>query len=171
MMATLFGRYRSEVRRGLAVNKLMARLNRRFMENLLEGGFATFFYSVLDPVELVLEYCNAGHNPPILLRADGRVERLDVGGLILGFSSQVEYERGQISLAPGDLLCLYTDGVTEAESPGEELFGPERLIQVLKSSQRLRVSEIKRKVLEAVTSFTGGTPPEDDITVVLLKVR
>jgi len=83
----------------------------------------------------------------------------------------VEYERGQISLAPGDLLCLYTDGVTEAESPGEELFGPERLIQVLKSSQRLRVSEIKRKVLEAVTSFTGGTPPEDDITVVLLKVR
>jgi sigma-B regulation protein RsbU (phosphoserine phosphatase) len=171
LMATLFGIYRSEVRRGLPAHKLMSRLNRRFMENLLQGGFATFFYAVLDPTTLKFEYCNAGHNPPILLRADGRVDFLDTGGIILGFSPKADYERRQIQLASGDLLCLYTDGVTEAESPQDELFGRDRLVDVLRRNRDGSVSELKRKILETITKFSGDAPPEDDVTVVLLKVK
>lgn len=169
LMGNLSATYRGQIRREFPPAQLMERVNKLFKENIAEEHFATFFHGRLDPEQRVLEYCNAGHNPPALVRADGSVEFLKEGGLILGFLSGVEYNQGLVKLSSGDVLVLYTDGITEAENEREELFGVERLTEVVRSYGHLRANDLKCRLLEEIKSFTRGTPLPDDVTLLIIK--
>ncbi len=145
---------------------LVARLNRSVATTCPDNRFVTFFYSRLNLRSGELAYCNAGHNPPLMARADGTVVRLEGGGPVLGILRGLSYQERSCVMEVGDLLLLYSDGVTEAQSPSGEEFGEERLEEILRESRGDGVEAILAIVLEAVRSWTAGQPPTDDITLV-----
>jgi sigma-B regulation protein RsbU (phosphoserine phosphatase) len=116
-----------------------------------------------------VRYVNAGHNPGLVIGSDGGVRELGSGGLPLGLFKEASYESGHLVLDPGDLLCLYSDGLTECESPSEEEFGVSRLIDLLRSSGNRTLSEVIRTVDTAVTDFAQGLSQVDDQTLVMLR--
>jgi len=150
---------------------MVRQLNQLILQSGIEGKFATFFLARLDPVTLRLEYSNAGHNPPILLRADGRIEWLSHGGLLLGIFEDPRTSETSLRLAAGDRLVLYTDGITEAANPALEMFGEERLAQALAATPRdTDAAELVDAVLRAVHEFCEGEEPGDDMTVVAVRM-
>ena len=170
LMSNLQAILRAECARGTAVPQVPTQANRQLMESL--GGnskFITFFYGALDPGARRLSYSNAGHNPPLVVRADGRIEELVTGGLILGVFPLAEYDEGKVDLAPGDLVVLFTDGVTEAESR-HGLFSDERLQELLVRERGRSAKEIAQTILDEVDAFSHGRHQTDDVTVVVVKV-
>lgn len=145
-------------------------LNRLVHENADAGSFVTLFLADLDVDTGQLRYVRAGHDPPILVSAGGNVERLTDGGLVLGLMPEAGYDEKSRTLQPGDLLCLYTDGVTEARNQSDDEFAAERLERLLKENRHRRASEIGATLLEAVESFTQRSHQADDLTLVILKV-
>ena len=140
-------------------------------EDAKSGMFVTVFYAVADPIERTLTYVNAGHNPPLLFRAGGgRPEELKGTGIILGVMPEAEYGEETIRLESGDLVLLYTDGVTEAINPGEEQFGEARLIETVASSLDRSPAGIVENVRDAVMEFSGDEPQFDDLTLMALRV-
>jgi sigma-B regulation protein RsbU (phosphoserine phosphatase) len=139
----------------------------------MEGSskFVTFFYGALEPDSRRLRYSNAGHNPPYLLRADGTLEQLETGGLLLGIFPHARYDEGVVELKPGDLIVLFTDGVTEAEDRHKGQFGEERLIALLREAQRGDARAIGDRICQEVLKFSKGLQMADDLTVVVVKVR
>jgi sigma-B regulation protein RsbU (phosphoserine phosphatase) len=132
--------------------------------------FSTFFYGEIDVTSGKLRFCNAGHNPPLLVRAaNGKVELLTGGGLILGFDPDVSYETKEARLEPGDLLVAYSDGVTESVNTADEEFGEARLIEAVRDSAGAPVEEIRRRIDGAVERFVGEADPFDDYTLVLVR--
>ena len=133
--------------------------------------FVTAFYGVYDPANRALTYASAGHNPPQLKRCDdGTLMHLDgPRGLPLGISPTETYREETLRLVPGDQVVFYTDGITEAASPDGELFGIERLDQVLENCS-VTASDLLRSVLDAVEAFTHGGPATDDRTVLVAKI-
>jgi sigma-B regulation protein RsbU (phosphoserine phosphatase) len=148
---------------------LVVRLNKITCANCPSNRFITFFFSVLDPATGNLSFANAGHNPPIVVRTSGEVEMLDGGGPVLGVLPIAPYSEQQARLGPGDLLVVYSDGVTEAANTGDEEFGEERLIEVLKRRRTESSDAIVSAVMESVNRFTSGAPQADDITLVVAK--
>ncbi len=149
-------------------NRLLTYLN----ENLSDAfrrtgtGFVTAFYGIYDPVTRAYEYASAGHNPPRLRRSDGRIETLDQAvDLPLGIDDSVRYTHATVRLEPGDLLTLYTDGITEARNPSGELFGEGRLDQALGSCPG-HAGGVVAGVLRAVDAFSAGRTADDDRTIV-----
>jgi sigma-B regulation protein RsbU (phosphoserine phosphatase) len=116
-----------------------------------------------------MAYCNAGHNPPFVIRADGAVERLKGGGTVLGILPELGYEERKSHVESGDVVVLYSDGVTEATNPQEEEFGEERLEDLLKKHRTDPVHVIVEKVNEAVAVWCAGAPPADDVTLVVAR--
>jgi sigma-B regulation protein RsbU (phosphoserine phosphatase) len=116
---------------GADISKSFETLNRVIMENTDDSTFVTFFFALLSPGRRSLTYINAGHDPPILIRKNGELHELGSSGLIVGILPDASYEPRQMTLSPGDLLLMYTDGVTEARSPDDEEFGTERLRSLL----------------------------------------
>ncbi len=169
LMATLHAIYRTEIRRDLSPKRLITRINKQFHENIEVGKFATFFHAVVDIDGRMITYCNAGHNPAILLRADGSHELLHSTGLILGLIADAEYQEKKIDFMPGDLLVAYSDGIVEAENKDEELFGLERLIEVVAKNHRENVHVIKKAILTALKQFSHKLAAQDDITFMVLK--
>ena len=148
---------------------VMNRLNKITCLNCPSARFITFFFCVLDPSTGELAYCNAGHNPPVIVRADGRVEYLEGGGPVLGILSMATYCQDGVRLEPGDLLAIYSDGVTEANNGKEEEFGDERFAEVLKANRRKSAAEVVAAVNQALTGFAAGAPAADDITLVVAR--
>jgi phosphoserine phosphatase RsbU/P len=148
---------------------LMTRLNRSVSAACPGNRFITLFMAIVDPPTGELSYSNAGHNPPLLRRADGRVERLEVGGPVLGILKNMTYQAGTATLEPGDTLVLYSDGVTEAENPTDEDYGEDRLIAVLAAHPRATSRTIVQAVLADLVEFTQGRTAADDITVVVVR--
>src|SRR5207237_10161042 len=111
----------------------------------------------------------AGHNPPLLARADGTMEQLESGGLPLGIMAFSEYEAGTANLLPGDVLVIYSDGVSEANNLAEDEFGMDRLSAVIRANVTASASGIRDKVESALSTFTGTAAPTDDITLVIVK--
>jgi phosphoserine phosphatase RsbU/P len=146
----------------------VARMN-SMMADSTSGRFATFFYGVLDLPSRELRYCNAGHNFPMLLRAGGTLERLEAGGLPLAVMSGWKYEEGCVTLGPGDVLLLYSDGVSEAEDRRQRLFGEEAVERALRELAPLPAAEAVDRLLRTVERFAVGTPQADDQTVVVVK--
>jgi sigma-B regulation protein RsbU (phosphoserine phosphatase) len=139
-----------------------------------EGSFVTAFYATLDPSTRMLTYARAGHNPPLLVRG-GRVLSLDQqGALPLGILEQQAYGQATVRLEPGDLLLLYTDGITEAMSPRQacgsrDLFGVERLDALLLDCGAASAEGCVAAVRSAVTAFSANAPPTDDQTLIAIR--
>lgn len=148
----------------------VARLNKAVASNCPDNRFITFFICIVDPATGQIDYVNAGHNPPLIIRQDGTVDRLTAGGIILGIMPKFVYQEGKAQLHRGDALVLFSDGVTEAARLDvDEEFGEERLGQVIGESRSANSAELVQEILKSVNDFTQGAPPADDITVVLAR--
>jgi sigma-B regulation protein RsbU (phosphoserine phosphatase) len=148
---------------------MLERLNRHVVESSAANKFITLLLTELDPETGALQYMNAGHNPGILLRRDGSAEELSPGGVPLGLLPGARFRSGVVALEPGDLVCLYTDGITEAAAPDDEEFGMERLIGVLRAERDRPLEQVTEAIIHAVGDFTQGLPQGDDQTLVLLR--
>jgi sigma-B regulation protein RsbU (phosphoserine phosphatase) len=132
--------------------------------------FATCFYAVLDVRTGEVAFCNAGHPPPLILRADGKVDAIrDVSGVALGVMEDLDYDTGSFMLAPDDTVLLYTDGVTEAQDIADKLYDEPRLIADLGNHGGLAPKEVIAAVQRAVEGFVGEAPQFDDITMLSLR--
>jgi phosphoserine phosphatase RsbU/P len=150
----------------------LARLNDLLASNNQEMMFVTLFYGIIDTRTGELTYSNAGHNPPYLLRRDGRIEALPpTGDMALAVMEQMDYSESAVRLAVGDGLFMFTDGVTEACDPAQQLFGESRLEALLDGQGDAGVEELPRQVLEAIKVFEDGGAQADDITCLCLRYR
>lgn len=146
---------------------MMSRLNRSIASRCPHNRFVTMFLCVIDPRAGLMTYCNAGHNPALLVRATGEVRELKAVGTVLGILPEAEYREEQDRLELGDLVALYSDGVTEALSPEGEEFGQDRLAQLLVLHRQERAERIVQAVIEALAVWSAAAPPEDDVTLVV----
>jgi len=151
----------------LALRAILRRANRFFRQSAEEGKFVTLFYGVLDVPMRRLIYVNAGHLPPILLHRDQRVELLEEGGIPLGLFDEPRYFEGFARLEPGDVLTLYTDGITEASNDADEPYGVERLTAALLTHRHEPAATACAAIVDDVRRFGGA--PADDQTLVILK--
>jgi phosphoserine phosphatase RsbU/P len=147
----------------------MIRLNKATCVKCPSNRFITFFFCVLDTVSGELRFANAGHNPPILVRASGEVKMLEGGGPVLGILSIAPYKEDAERLEPGDMLVLYSDGVTEATNLDYEEFDEDRFIEVLRRNRTEPASKIVEAVTAALAEFTGAAPQADDITLLVAR--
>src|SRR5215475_9245463 len=150
--------------------RLCEQINRAVCGNLPEGRYITFFYGLFETASRRFIYANAGHNPPLLARRDGRTARLMEGGIVLGLFPESCYERGEVRLRAGDRLLFFTDGVTEAANEAGDIFGEERLLQLLVEHRKQSASELRETILNAVADFCGGSF-QDDVTLMALAVE
>jgi len=116
-----------------------------------------------------LTYVSAGHNPALLLRGSGQIERLNATGVPVGMFPDASWREVSVTLSPGDLLCLYTDGLTEAANMQEEEFGMERLSTLIAGGRETPLKELCDRVLAEVADFAAGMPQYDDQTLLLLR--
>ena len=144
-------------------------VNRYLADNIPANRFVTLFYAELDPESGALSFLNAGHNPPLIVHAAGTVEQLASGGLPLGIKPDVEYREGRTQLQHGDVLVIYSDGVTEAVSPSGEEFGATRLYEVVARNINASAAGIRDRIESSLTKFAQGTSAADDITLVIVK--
>jgi sigma-B regulation protein RsbU (phosphoserine phosphatase) len=174
MMASVRSALRSHARRVTEMSEIMLAVNRRLHFDTLPGEFATAFYMELSADGTKVKYCNAGHEPMLLLR-DGNVTSLDSGGLAWGIDPDEKYECNEAGLEPGDLLLLFTDGLSEARNFDGKAYGRERLHQSFKThggaSPPLTADFIAKQLLWDVRRFTGLAPLGDDLTLVVIRVR
>jgi serine phosphatase RsbU (regulator of sigma subunit) len=171
LMANLQANLRSQC--AIAVDepeRLLRSVNRLFCENTADNAFATFFYSEFDDRTGRLRYANCGHLPALLLRGDDHVDRLESMAPVLGLFTGWECRTAERQLSPGDVLAIYTDGITEAFNDRDEEFGEERLIGALRAHRHLRPAELVGAILDEVRRFS---PQEqrDDITLIVARCR
>src|SRR5580693_3199143 len=175
-MASLQASLRADaMRAGNDIGSLITRVNAMLYDASTEDRYATLFYAQFDPANHRLSYVNAGHCPPILLRAhakNGTAERLDqAGGTVVGLLPECSYEQAEVTLAPGDLLVIYTDGFSEAMSPHLEEWGEKRLIQAISNCNGLPAKDSIDKIMKAADAFASGAPQSDDMTLVILRAK
>jgi sigma-B regulation protein RsbU (phosphoserine phosphatase) len=148
---------------------LMSRLDKTVAVNCPSNRFITMFMGIVETGKDELVYCNAGHNPPLVISPDGTVARLAVAGTVLGILPQIGYTEKAHPFLPGDVLAVFSDGVTEAESPAGEEFGDQRLAALLAEHRGESAEQIIALVLEQLQAFTQGAPAADDITLVVMR--
>jgi phosphoserine phosphatase RsbU/P len=166
----------------LSLARVIEGLNRIIFDSSTSNRFVTFFFGEYDPVTRTLDYVNAGHNAPVLLRPsvarDGfcspgvecTVQRLEIGGPVLGIFTDVHYEQGTIQLRPYDALIAFTDGISEAMTVDLEEWGEERLITTARMSAHRPAQDMVTAVIASADRFTAGAPQSDDLSLVVLKV-
>lgn len=150
--------------------QVFAAVNRRILSDTRAGLFITSFYAILDPIDGTLTYCNAGHIPPYLIRnrKDGGVQYLAKTGMVLGIVDEATWEQHVVQLDVGDVLLLYTDGVTDAQNAEKELFGEKRLLEVIQANMGRSAGDIQKALIRQVHEFVGGSPQFDDITMIVI---
>jgi sigma-B regulation protein RsbU (phosphoserine phosphatase) len=158
---------RMGVDRDFKIGRTLQKLNQIIHRSRMSTKFVSLFYGELETNGTFI-YSNAGHNPPFLLLKQNRVEMLRHGGTILGPTPDATYQRGYVYLEPGDLLCLYTDGIIEAHDKQEREFGTERLVRMVRKNRDLSAQEICRRVLQATTDWSRDQEM-DDRTIVIVK--
>ena len=141
--------------------------NTRILSDSRSSMFVTAFYGILDPASGTLSYCNAGHNPPYILRAGATPQPLPNTGIPLGILPDAAWACEQAQLAPGDVLLLYTDGITEAHNSDNELFEVERLLAAAQGAGQCSVEGIQGAILDAVDRFAGQADQFDDLTMLI----
>ncbi len=149
--------------------KLMHKVNVLVYEASASNRYATFFFAAWDPKTRRLECVNAGHNPPVILRGD-QVIRLETGGPVVGLLPFAPYIEQALTLEPGDLLLLYTDGISEAMTHDDEEWGEERMIQAASKVRDKDADAVLRAMFAACDKFTAGAPQHDDMTMLILKL-
>ncbi len=170
LMATFQASLKTLSTAQVALPELVANMNKYACSNS-QGGlrFTTAFLAEYDTAQHAFTYINAGHNNPILRRSNGLIERLDVGGLPLGIQSEAKYESASITVAPGDWLIIFTDGLVEAENAHQDEFGEPRVLSALEASVSATPKEFLDRLMSDLDLFVGSTPQHDDVTCMLLK--
>jgi sigma-B regulation protein RsbU (phosphoserine phosphatase) len=173
-MATLRAFLRGQTVRGRGdLAGLITDLSGLVYESSAPNRYATFFYAEYNPASRRLVYVNAGHNPPMLLRASEagapHVERLDVGGPVIGLLPDCAYTQAEVELRAGDLLVAFTDGISEAMTESHEEWGEERLLPVLRESRCEPPAVVIERVMAAADAFVAGAAQHDDMTLVVVK--
>lgn len=154
-----------------AVSDMTASINDQLCRSTDSNRFVTAFVALYDDATHALRYTNAGHNAPFLIRAGGVVERLETGGIVLGAFDWARYEEAAAGLAAGDVLLLFSDGITEAQNAAGEEYGDERLARLASINRRQSADELRAAVFREIDEWTGGRERDDDQTVVILKCR
>ena len=170
LMATFQASLRALAGSRGSLSDLVAGLNRQACSNNMNGRrFTTAFLAELDPVTGGLNYLCAGHNPPILKHSDGTIERLKSESIPLGIEINEKYETGRTVLGLGDVLIIYTDGVTEARDEDGEEFGEARLLALAAEPFEERAAMTLSTIMRKLDEFVGGAPQHDDITCLVVR--
>lgn len=151
-----------------SARQMVLRLNQSLLDTVRPQDFVTTFVGVLNPDTGELSYCNAGHNPPVIVASNGSVRRLEVGGPVLGVLSDTEWQEGRLRLASDEVLVCYTDGATEA-TDGVEEYGEARFIEAVKENMSLTPYKLCTALYASVRAFTGAVPQSDDTTFLAVK--
>jgi sigma-B regulation protein RsbU (phosphoserine phosphatase) len=154
---------------GRSLAEIVALMNDLMWASTAANKYVTAIFVAIDAATGRAHYVNAGHNDGLVLRAEGTVERLKATGMSVGLMPSRPYTEKEIDLAPGDLVALYSDGVTEANDPQENEFETERLIDVLRANQQTNAETIVSAVYEAVDAFASTAPQYDDITLMVIR--
>jgi sigma-B regulation protein RsbU (phosphoserine phosphatase) len=172
LMATFQASLKTLSTAQVALPELVADMNKYACSNS-QGGlrFTTAFLAEYDVARRVFHYINAGHNNPILRRSNGSIERLDVGGLPIGIQPEAEYESASVTLAPGDWLIIFTDGLVEAENTRQEEYGETRLLSAIAAGAATTPAEMLNRLMKELDLFVGSTPQHDDVTCLLVKAE
>jgi sigma-B regulation protein RsbU (phosphoserine phosphatase) len=174
IMASLQTMLRTLTQEHASPAELVARINRLCLHNIQFTTFITLFLGAFDPAGRELTYCNAGHNPPLVLRREGatpgEVTWLQPTGAAVGLAEDTSYTDQTIRLATGDLLLLYTDGATETMNPRGDLFEPDRLASAVREGRALPAQALLQAVRRRLEEFAEGAAPADDLTLVALRV-
>lgn len=152
-----------------SVAEAVARINSTVCQNVTAGKYITFFLARLDPGSGRVDYVNAGHNPPLLIRRDGTIETLNEGGMVLGLFDSMPYGEGIAELRSGDTLLIFSDGVTETWSIKGDEFGDQRLGEVAVRGRGLDAANLQTEILRELEVFEAGTKATDDRTLIVLK--
>jgi sigma-B regulation protein RsbU (phosphoserine phosphatase) len=169
LMSMLHAGVRAQAGGRQAVSGIVSRVNTLMFESTSPERFATFFLGALDREAGRFIYTNAGHNFPMLLRGNGEVENLSTGGLLLGVMGDASYDEDSTVIHAGDVLLLYTDGLTEATDHDGTQFGEERVCDVLRAMRGRSASSIREAFVQAVRDHTRGAPDQDDLTLIVVK--
>lgn len=169
LMALLQGSLRTLITAGFRGADLVAKLNAHLHASIPSNRLVTFFYAELDTETGGLRYVNAGHNPPLLVRASGAVERLDPTGIALGILSTAPFDEPEATLHAGDRLLLYTDGITEATNLEDEEYGDARLERFLRTHRSTPADTLLAALRDDVLAFCGPVRPRDDMTLQLVE--
>ena len=167
LMSNLQAAVRAFAQENASPASICSSVNRLLCRNMASGRFATFCFARIEPAARRIVYSNAGHNPPFVLRADGRTEQLNEGGMVLGVFPDNAYEQGEVALSPGERVLFYTDGITEARNAAGDEYGEERLTAVAMNVRGGSADAIKHAVLADVNAFTDGRF-EDDATLIVV---
>ncbi len=169
LMSSLHAAIHAQALSNNSLSDTISAVNRYLAANIPSNRFVTLFYAELDPQTGALSFLNAGHNPPLIVRAAGTMEQLDSGGLPLGIMPDAQFHEGRTQLQPGDALVIYSDGVSESADPHGEEFGATRLYEAVAGNLAATASGLRDCIEAAITKFAQGTPSADDITLVIVK--
>ncbi|UCG61543.1 MAG: PP2C family protein-serine/threonine phosphatase, partial [Candidatus Zixiibacteriota bacterium] len=169
LMASFRASLIAEIRNNYSIRTICEKVNALLCESVKPGNFVTAVYGVLDAKNHVLTFANAGHNRPILLRADGEIGQLKEGGPLMGVSPDAVYEERPLYLGVGDVVVLYTDGVVEVFDEEGNEYGLNRLVEVLNKSRDGSSTDVRRAIYDDVHEFAAGSHVFDDFTMIVLK--
>jgi sigma-B regulation protein RsbU (phosphoserine phosphatase) len=165
LMSSLQAAVRAFAQDGAAPCALAASVNGLLCRHMVSGRFVTFCFAWIDAAQGRVTYVNAGHNPPLVIRASGGVERLTEGGTVLGVFPDATFAQARIAVAPGDRLLFYTDGISEARNAAGDEFGEQRIVNAALAGRGLSAEDLKAHVAREVHDFTGGAF-DDDATII-----
>ncbi len=167
IMSNFYAAYLNESQKGFPLATLMSNLNNYLTNETELDEQITFFLSKVDVDEGVIRYVNAGHPTPLIFHSNGEMQRMDIGGPLLGFDPEFTYEMGEIQLQEGDLFVLYTDGVTESVGKAGQLMDESGLISIIEANKNKPVKEISRVLLEKLENFNRNASFDDDVTFII----
>ena len=169
LMSNLQATLRGQVLQDGTPSSCIKKANLLLFKSTDMDKFATLFYGVLNTKTYEFHYCNAGHNYPFLIRSGGEIERLDIGGLVLGALEDFSFEESKVQLEPSDLLVVFSDGISEATNSREEMFSEERLERFIIENRDRSAADIVEVILDEVRRYAELTPQSDDMTIVVMK--
>lgn len=170
LMSSLHAAVRAQSQTRASISEVMSEISQYIYENSPPNKYLTLFYGAIDPETGELTYSNGGHNTPLLMRRTGEIVLLDKGGLPVGLMPGVQYLEDTVKFEPGDVLVIYSDGITESVNDrDEEEFGEERLIEVVRNNIQRSASGIRDRIDEALSRFVGTAAPVDDMTLMIIK--
>ncbi|HWA05591.1 MAG TPA: PP2C family protein-serine/threonine phosphatase, partial [Ignavibacteria bacterium] len=171
--AMIMANLQASIRVGLEItedfSEFIARINNHVFRNTSSSEFITLFIGAWEPSTKLFHYINAGHNPPVMIDAEGSITTLNATGLILGVLPDQKYERKAIHIQPGSVIAIFTDGLEEAMNPEGEILGQDRIIESLKDSKDLSCKEIVQIIQNRAIEFCQGRPLHDDLTMIVIK--
>lgn len=175
LMASLQASLRSEAARAPEeIAPVVVNVNRLVYQASTSNRYATFFYAQYDPARRQLTYVNAGHNPPMLFRKNAdtcQMLRLEAGGTVVGLLESYPYQQEKLAILPGDLLVIFTDGISEAMNHEDQEWGEDRFAEAVKACCHLTAHEILNQLMRDADSFAAGARQHDDMTLVVIKVE